>query len=69
MLEGYLAIGESIPQLVQYQKLFQESQYMRTALVSIFEDILDFHLEAVKLFKQRSNRGLQPCKGDRNANI
>lgn len=54
MLEGYLDIGKSIPQLAQYEELFGENQYMRSALVSIYEDILEFHLEAVKLFKQRS---------------
>ena len=55
MLEGYLTIGENLPQLEQYQELFGSNQYMRSALASIFEDILDFHAEAVKHFKQRSN--------------
>ena len=55
MLEGYLTIGESLPQLEQYQELFGNNQYMRSALASIFEDILDFHAEAVKHFKQRSS--------------
>lgn len=54
LLEGYLMIGESMPQLAQYQDLFRDSGRMQTALTSIFEDILEFHLEAVKLFKQRS---------------
>jgi hypothetical protein len=54
LLEGYLSIGDHIPLLVQYRQLFETNQYMQTALASIFEDVLEFHLEAVKLFRQRS---------------
>ncbi|KAG8533005.1 uncharacterized protein KY384_001787 [Bacidia gigantensis] len=54
MLEGYSSIGESFPQFAQYEALFGNNSYMQSALSAIFEDILDFHLEAVKLFKQRS---------------
>ena len=54
LLEGYLSIGEQIPLLLQYRQLFEANQYMRTALATIFEDIMDFHLEAVRLFKQKS---------------
>jgi len=43
-----------MPLLEQYQQLFDNNKYMQTALASIFEDVLDFHLEAVKLFKQKS---------------
>ena len=55
MLEAYLSIGESIPHLAQYEELYGLNSYMRSALAVIYEDILEFHLEAVKLFKQRSD--------------
>ncbi|KAK5056111.1 hypothetical protein LTR84_012664 [Exophiala bonariae] len=58
LLEGYLTIGDNMPLLEQYQQLFENNKYMQTALTSIFEDILDFHLEAVKLFKQKALRQL-----------
>ena len=45
-----------MPLLEQYQQLFEGNQYMQTALASIFEDVLDFHLEAVRLFKQKSTQ-------------
>lgn len=54
LLEAYLEIGENIPQLSQYQQLFETNPYMQLALASIYEDILEFHKEALRYFRQRS---------------
>ncbi|KAF2726766.1 hypothetical protein EJ04DRAFT_452711 [Polyplosphaeria fusca] len=53
LLEAYLEIGENIPQLTQYQQLFETNPYMQLALASIHEDILEFHKEALRYFRQR----------------
>ncbi|KAK5215941.1 hypothetical protein LTR47_009475 [Exophiala xenobiotica] len=54
LLDGYRSIGEQMPLLLQYRDFFDSNQYMQKALASIFEDVLEFHLQAVQLFKQRS---------------
>lgn len=54
LLEAYLEIGENIPQLSQYQQLVGTNPHMQLALASIYEDILDFHKEALRYFRQRS---------------
>ncbi|KAK5241278.1 hypothetical protein LTS06_012161 [Exophiala xenobiotica] len=54
LLDGYRSIGEQMPLLLQYRDFFESNQYMQKALASIFEDVLEFHLLAVQLFKQRS---------------
>jgi hypothetical protein len=53
ILDAYEQIGESMPQLIQYQTFFRENTYMAKVLALLFEDILGFHLEAVKHFKKR----------------
>ncbi|KAK5050383.1 hypothetical protein LTR84_003664 [Exophiala bonariae] len=58
LLDGYRTIGEQMPLLLQYSDLFKSNPYMQKALASIFEDVLEFHLLAVQLFKQRSWRQL-----------
>jgi hypothetical protein len=62
LLDAYQQIGEQIPQLSQYQELFSSSSHMRTALFMIFQDILEFHREALGYFKRRSTAPyLLPC--------
>ncbi|KAH8789515.1 hypothetical protein F5882DRAFT_354269 [Hyaloscypha sp. PMI_1271] len=53
LLDAYQQIGEQIPQLSQYQDLFPSSPHMGTALFMIFQDILEFHREALGFFKRR----------------
>lgn len=54
LLDAYLKIGDNIPQLSQYQQLFETNPHMQLALASIYEDILEFHKEALRYFRQRS---------------
>lgn len=54
LLSAYTEIGENIPQFAQYQHLFGSNVHMQVALAHIYEDILQFHKEAVRYFKQRS---------------
>ncbi|KAH0563508.1 hypothetical protein GP486_001929 [Trichoglossum hirsutum] len=54
LLDAYQQIGEQIPQLLQYQQIFATSPHMGTILAMIYQDILEFHREALKYFKQRS---------------
>jgi len=42
-----------MPQLLQYQTMDKDPQ-MAKVLSLLFEDILDFHLQALKQFRQRS---------------
>ncbi|KAF2800244.1 hypothetical protein K505DRAFT_229183, partial [Melanomma pulvis-pyrius CBS 109.77] len=50
----YLEIGQNIPHLIQYQQLFERYPYMTSVLSLIYEDILEFHREALRYFKQRT---------------
>jgi hypothetical protein len=54
LLDAYLEIGQNMPQFSQYQTLFQDNVHMQLALAHIFEDILEFHKEALRYFRQRS---------------
>lgn len=54
LLDAYLEIGENIPQLAQYQNMFESNVHMQIALAHIYEDILEFHKEALRYFRQRS---------------
>lgn len=42
-----------MPQLARYQATFSQFPFMQTAVGTVYEDIMMFHLEAVKLFKQK----------------
>ncbi|KAF8535606.1 hypothetical protein BDD12DRAFT_854662 [Trichophaea hybrida] len=53
VLNAYESLGERIPLLEQYQSLFRQP-LMRKVLVLIFEDVLEFHREALKIFKRRA---------------
>ncbi|KAL4886207.1 hypothetical protein BJY04DRAFT_213739 [Aspergillus karnatakaensis] len=53
VVEFYETIGLNLPQLEQYQSLFHANEHMRTVLHLMYGDILEFHREALRLFKQR----------------
>lgn len=53
VLDAYKEIGESMPQVLQYQQLFYESPHMRTILVLIYQDLLEFHKEALRYFRSK----------------
>jgi hypothetical protein len=53
LLEAYQQLGESIPQLSDYQFQFGANKTMRDILALVYKDILDFHLEALRHFRLR----------------
>ncbi|KAI1769276.1 hypothetical protein GGR53DRAFT_473750 [Hypoxylon sp. FL1150] len=53
VLDAYQDIGEQIPLLEGYQQFLVSNTHMKTVLSMIFQDILEFHREAIKHFKQR----------------
>ncbi|KAE8448004.1 hypothetical protein EG329_009927 [Mollisiaceae sp. DMI_Dod_QoI] len=50
LLDTYQQIGEQIPLLLQYQKVFTESSDMRGVLAMMYKDILEFHQQALRVF-------------------
>ncbi|KAI9685458.1 MAG: hypothetical protein M1822_004589 [Bathelium mastoideum] len=52
VLEAYQNIGESLPLLSQYESFFEKFPEMAQPLMLIYEDLLEFHLRALKYFKQ-----------------
>ncbi|KAF2141617.1 uncharacterized protein K452DRAFT_271241 [Aplosporella prunicola CBS 121167] len=54
LLDAYEKIGENMPQVQQYQSLFQESPHMRKVLTMMYENLLDFHQEALRYFRRRA---------------
>lgn len=58
----YEKIGESVPQLLQAERLFREDTAMRRVLALVYKDILEFHRLAMKYFKQPSTwKALASC--------
>jgi len=53
MLNAYEQIGETIPQLLQDDRLFAEDANMERVLGLIYSDILEFHRRALVVFKRR----------------
>ncbi|OTA61606.1 hypothetical protein K449DRAFT_370870 [Hypoxylon sp. EC38] len=53
VLDAYQSIGEQIPLLRGYEQLFSSNTHMKSVLLLIYQDILEFHREAIKHFKQR----------------
>jgi len=53
LLNAYEQIGEPIPQLLQYDKLFKQNPAMQLILGYIYKDILEFHRRALVVFKRR----------------
>ncbi|KAK8130903.1 hypothetical protein PG984_007341 [Apiospora sp. TS-2023a] len=52
LLDMYEKIGESIPMVIQFEKLFRDDINMRKVLSIIWKDILEFHQQALKYFQQ-----------------
>jgi len=55
ILDAYQQIGEQIPMLQQYQTLFDHSPHMQRLLEMIYEDILEFHRRALRVFSGPGN--------------
>lgn len=53
LLDAYQTIWEELPFLGAYHKLFSDRVYMKTILSWIYQDILDFHREAMVYFRDR----------------
>ncbi|KAI1777216.1 hypothetical protein F4818DRAFT_409587 [Hypoxylon cercidicola] len=53
VLDAYQDIGEQIPLLEGYRQFLVSNSHMKTVLSLIYQDILEFHREAIKHFKQR----------------
>jgi hypothetical protein len=58
VLDAYEQIADQMPILSAYHNLFKDRPYMRSLLVQIFEDILEFHLSAVRFFRKKVWRQL-----------
>lgn len=54
LLDAYQQIGENIPLFERYRELFRDHPHMRNALATIYEDILEFHRKALRIFSKRS---------------
>ncbi|KAK2605748.1 hypothetical protein N8I77_008563 [Diaporthe amygdali] len=52
LVDMYEKIGESLPQLLQTERLFHEDTAMRRVLALMYKDILEFHRLAMRYFKQ-----------------
>jgi uncharacterized protein YhaN len=50
LLEAYYEIGEQLPLLQEYEKLFKENPHMVEALELMYIDILEFHQQAMRFF-------------------
>ncbi|KAL8303462.1 hypothetical protein RB597_005051 [Gaeumannomyces tritici] len=55
LLDTYQQIGEQIPLLLSFQALFENPTHvhMRQLLVLIYQDILNFHLLALRFFRKK----------------
>jgi len=53
IIDTYEMLGESLPQLMKYEDLFRSNSYMQCTLEYVYEDILDFHRGALKVFKHK----------------
>ncbi|XDG08069.1 hypothetical protein ABKA04_007684 [Annulohypoxylon sp. FPYF3050] len=53
LLDMFEYIGNQIPLLSSYQSLFSENAHMRSLLVMIFADILEFHKDGLRFFRQK----------------
>jgi hypothetical protein len=52
-LNAYEQIGETIPQLLQYEALFVNNVPMQRVLALMYTDILEFHRRALVVFKRK----------------
>lgn len=54
LLDAYQQIAENIPLFLQYQTLFEHSPHISKVLEMIYEDILEFHQSALRMFGKSS---------------
>lgn len=52
LLDTYEEIGRALPLLHQYEELFRESSHVYIALVNVYQEILEFHWEAIRCFRK-----------------
>lgn len=52
LLDTYKTISESFPLLLQYRSVFTENDHLKKILIWIYEDLLMFHLRALRIFDQ-----------------
>lgn len=55
LLDVYQRIGENFPLVQQYRELFPDNLRIGKVLVYIYEDMLNFHKEALHYFQQPCN--------------
>ena len=53
ILDAYQEVGELMPQLANSHQLFASKPYYMEILAMMYDDILDFYCEAIRLFKER----------------
>lgn len=63
LLDAYKQIAENFPLLNKYRLLFAENEHMKKVLVWIYEDILKFHLRALRVFSQPGQLSCFQCLG------
>ncbi|KAK9774284.1 putative C2H2-type domain-containing protein [Seiridium cardinale] len=56
LLDAYQAIWEELPSLNSFQQLLQDRPYLQNVLRWIYQDIMDFHKEAMAYFRQKTWR-------------
>jgi len=54
LLKAYEQIGEQFPLLAEYEALFRTNTHLRHALALMYNDILEFHHDALKFFRGSS---------------
>ncbi|KAJ4415216.1 hypothetical protein N0V82_007453 [Gnomoniopsis sp. IMI 355080] len=54
LLDAYQTIWEELPFLGAFQELYTHRPYMKTVLSWIYQDILDFHREAMAYFRNKA---------------
>lgn len=60
LLDAYQTIWEELPLLGAFQKLFSDQPYMKTILSCIYQDILNFHREAMGYFRHKGKSQAMP---------
>ena len=58
ILDAYEKLGQELPLLQEYQRIFEHDQSAQELLVKIFADVLEFHHNAIKFF---SGSGTSNC--------
>lgn len=53
IMDTYQTLGECLPQFRQYESLFRDNPDIARVLEYVYEDILDFHRKALKIFRHR----------------